>query len=207
MRILSIITPESLEKHAFFLPSRISASLKAELTESCTGSQPDYISLQAKRAMADYDGSIPDGPMNHATIRQKIEHALESTGGLLRASLRPLPTQTGDGSYLAPPQITGLIKDLHKMGIDDAETLIELVKTTATGEKINDKSYFMERLIKLASELPMTSKNGVKLTNSLVNKLWSDLQHPPSTFLGEEYIYRRADGSYNVYTPCHMLQP
>lgn len=152
--------------------------------------------------MADFDASLPDAPGKHATVRQEIEHALESAGALFKASMRPLPTQTGDGSYLAPPQITGLIKDLQKMGIDDAETLIELVKSTATGEKINDKSYFMERLIKLASELPVTSKNGVRLTNSLVNKLWSDLQHPPSTFLGEEYIYRRADGSNNVYNHC-----
>lgn len=150
--------------------------------------------------MANNDASLPDAPGKHATFRQDIEHTLESARALLKASLRPLPTKTGDGSYLEPPQMTGLIKDLQKMGIDDAETLIELVKTTATGEKINDKSYFMERLIKLASELPLTSKNGVKLTNSLVNKLWSDLQHPPSTFLGEEYIYRRADGSNNVYT-------
>lgn len=152
--------------------------------------------------MADHDASLPDAPVQHATVRQEIEHALESARSLVKASLRPLPTQTGDGSYLAPPQITGLIKDLQKMGIDDAETLIELVKTTATGEKINDKSYFMERVIKLASELPLTSKNGVKLTNTLVSKLWSDLQHPPSSFLGEEYIYRRADGSNNVYTHC-----
>lgn len=150
--------------------------------------------------MADYDASLPDAPVERATARQQIEHALESAGGLLKTSLRPLPTQTGDGSYLAPPHLTGLVKDLQKLGIDDAETLIELVKTTATGEKINDKSYFMERLIKLASGLPLTSKNGVKLTNALVSKLWSDLQHPPSTFLGEEYIYRRADGSNNVYT-------
>lgn len=157
--------------------------------------------------MADYDASLPDAPGQHPTVRQEIEHALESARGLLKASLRPLPIQTGDGSYITPPQITGLVKDLQKMGIDDAETMIELVKTTATGEKINDKSYFMERLIKLASDLPLTSKNGIKLTNSLVSKLWSDLQHPPSSFLGEEYIYRRADGSNNVCIHCLSQSP
>ena len=150
--------------------------------------------------MADYDAFLPDAPVERATARQQIEHNLESAGVLVKSSLRPLPTQTGDGSYLDPPHLTGLIKDLQKLKIDDAETLVDLFKTTATGEKINDKSYFMERLIKLASELPLTSKNGVKLTNALVSKLWSDLQHPPSSFLGGEYIYRRADGSNNVYT-------
>lgn len=138
------------------------------------------------------------------SLRQEIEETLDSARSLIKSSLKPLPTQSGDGTYITPPQVTGLIKDLPKMGLDDAATLIELVKTTATGQKIDDKSYFMERLIKLASALPLTSKNGTMITTSLVTKLWSDLQHPPSTFLGEEYNYRRADGSYNVCILCSV---
>lgn len=132
------------------------------------------------------------------SLRQEIEETLDSARSLIQSSLRPLPTQSGDGTYITPPQVTGLMKDLQKVGFEDAATLIELAKTTATGQKIDDKSYFMERLIKLASTLPLTSKNGTMITTSLVTKLWSDLPHPPSTFLGEEYNYRRADGSYNV---------
>lgn len=132
------------------------------------------------------------------SIQHEIEETLDSARSLIKSSLRPLPTQSGDGTYITPFQVTGLIKDLQKMGFEDGATLIELVKTTATGEKIDDRNYFMERLIKLASALPLTSKNGTMITTSLVTKLWSDLQHPPSTFLGEEYNYRRADGSYNV---------
>lgn len=132
------------------------------------------------------------------SIQHEIEETLDSARSLIKSSLRPLPTQSGDGTYITPLQVTGLIKDLQKMGFEDGATLIELVKTIATGEKIDDKHYFMERLIKLASALPLTSKNGTMITTSLVTKLWSDLPHPPSTFLGEEYSYRRADGSYNV---------
>lgn len=139
------------------------------------------------------------------SLRQEIEEALDSARSLIKASFKPLPTQSGDGTYITPPQVTGLIKDLPKMGLDDAATLIELAKTTATGQKIDDKSYFMERLIKLASALPLTSKNGTMITSSLVTKLWSDLPHPPSTFLGEEYNYRRADGSYNVCILCAVF--
>lgn len=138
-------------------------------------------------------------------IRHEIEETLDSARSLIKASLRPLPTQSGDGTYITPPQVTGLIKDLQKMGFEDAATLIELVKTTATGQKIDDKSYFMERLIKLASALPLTSKNGTMITTSLVTKLWSDLPHPPSTFLGDDYNYRRADGSYNVCILCSVM--
>lgn len=132
------------------------------------------------------------------SIQHEIEETLDSARSLIKSSLRPLPTQSGDGTYITPLQVTGLIKDLQKMGFEDGATLIELVKTIATGEKIDDKHYFMERLIKLASALPLTSKNGTMITSSLVTKLWSDLPHPPSTLLGEEYNYRRADGSYNV---------
>lgn len=132
------------------------------------------------------------------SIQHEIEETLDSARSLIKSSLRPLPTQSGDGTYITPLQVTGLIKDLQKMGFEDGATLIELVKTIATGEKIDDKHYFMERLIKLASALPLTSKNGTMITTSLVTKLWSDLPHPPSTLLGEEYNYRRADGSYNV---------
>lgn len=152
--------------------------------------------MQASSIMAKgHENSLSDVK---SSLRHEIEETLDSARSLIKSSLRPLPTQSGDGTYITPPQVTGVIKDLQKMGFEDAATLIELVKTTATGQKIDDKSYFMERLIKLASALPLTSKNGTMITQSLVSKLWSDLPHPPSTFLGEEYNYRRADGSYNV---------
>lgn len=152
--------------------------------------------MQASPIMAKgHENSLSDVKNS---IQHEIEETLDSARSLIKSSLRPLPTQSGDGTYITPLQVTGLIKDLQKMGFEDGATLIELVKTIATGEKIDDKHYFMERLIKLASALPLTSKNGTMITTSLVTKLWSDLQHPPSTFLGEEYNYRRADGSYNV---------
>ena len=148
--------------------------------------------------MFEDEASLPDVPVKHITARQKIEDALESARGLVKASLRPLPTQTGDCSYITTPQMTGFIKDLQKMGVEDAATLVQLVKTTISGEKVNDKTYTMEHVIKLASELPSSSKNGLKLTNTLVGTLWSDLQHPPSSFLGDKHKYRQADGSNNV---------
>jgi linoleate 8R-lipoxygenase / 9,12-octadecadienoate 8-hydroperoxide 8R-isomerase len=148
--------------------------------------------------MAANDASLPDAPVEHTTLREEIDQAFSSIRGLIKASLRPLPTQTGDGSYVTPPLSTGLIKDLEKMEISDVEPLIELVKTSISGKATDDKTYFMEKLIKLASQLPLSSKNGVQLTNGLVNRLWSDLQHPPQSYLGEQHMYRQADGSYNV---------
>lgn len=168
----------------------------AKLTKASAGLLPKPSGV--KQIMFEDEASMPDAPVKRTTARQKIEDALESARGLVKASLRPLPTQTGDGSYITPPQMTGLIKDLQKMGVEDAATLIDIAKTTISGDKINDKTYSMERVIKLASELPSSSKNGAKLTNTLVGKLWSDLQHPPSSFLGDKHKYRQADGSNNV---------
>lgn len=138
-------------------------------------------------------------PVEPTTLRQEIDQVFASVHALINASARPLPTQTGDGSYVIPPVTTGLFQDLRKMDVSDVQPLLDLVTTSVTGKLTDDKTYFMEKLIKLTSELPLTSKNGLALTNGLVNRLWSDLQHPPQSYLGSQHMYRQADGSYNVF--------
>lgn len=55
----------------------------------------------------------------------------------------------------------------------------------------------MERVIQLTARLPPTSKLRVALTTHQVGQLWESLQHPPLSYLGDEFIYRQADGGYN----------
>ena len=55
----------------------------------------------------------------------------------------------------------------------------------------------MERIIQMAAELPIHDKVSDKLTNDLLSQLWDDLQHPPMSYLGYEYAFRKADGSNN----------
>ncbi|PON19963.1 linoleate diol synthase [Trichoderma gamsii] len=55
----------------------------------------------------------------------------------------------------------------------------------------------MERVIQLAASLPDGSDIQTKLTGTLVKELWDSLQHPPLSYLGDEYEYRTADGSNN----------
>lgn len=149
--------------------------------------------------MAQNNTSTPSAPAEPTTLRQEIDQVFLAIRGLIKASARPLPTQTGDGSYVVPPLSTGLFKDLQHVDISDVEPLLDIVKKAVTGNATDDKTYFMEKLIKLTSELPLSSKNGVTLTNGLVNQLWSDLQHPPQSYLGSQHMYRQADGSYNVF--------
>ena len=55
----------------------------------------------------------------------------------------------------------------------------------------------MERMIALTGSLPETSKNRRKLTYTIIDTLWGSLQHPPLSYMGNQYQYRTADGSYN----------
>ncbi|KAF5864651.1 hypothetical protein ETB97_006928 [Aspergillus alliaceus] len=116
---------------------------------------------------------------------------------LVSASLRPLPTDTGDGSYVTESNSTGFVRDLSRMDLNDVKTIVEITKNAATGDPVNDKQYIMERLIQLTTALPSTSRVGKELTNLFLNQLWKDLEHPPVSYLGREYSYREADGSGN----------
>jgi linoleate 8R-lipoxygenase/9,12-octadecadienoate 8-hydroperoxide 8R-isomerase len=68
---------------------------------------------------------------------------------VVAAALRPLPTQTGDGSYIQAPTVTGLAKDLLHFDLKDAKTLAEVAKSAITGEAVNDRDYIMERVIQV----------------------------------------------------------
>jgi linoleate 8R-lipoxygenase/9,12-octadecadienoate 8-hydroperoxide 8R-isomerase len=50
---------------------------------------------------------------------------------------------------------------------------------------------------KLAAGLPINSRNGIGLTDAFLNLLWNDLKHPPLSYMGENFVYRQADGSGN----------
>lgn len=52
--------------------------------------------------------------------------------------------------------------------------------------------------MQLVAALPPLSKTRVDLTNNFVDELWNSLQHPPLSYLGDQYAFRTGDGSYNV---------
>ena len=116
---------------------------------------------------------------DHAATREDVDNAFEQFAHVLHASLRPLPNQTGDGSYIdkAPP--SGIMADLRSLGFKDLKTLKDVMESKAKGDLVDDKTYIMERIIQLVAALPAGSKNRVELTNAFVNELWNTLQHPP----------------------------
>ena len=141
------------------------------------------------------DARAPEHRSDH--IRRNVEEAFASITGLVKASLRPLPKDTGDATYVVKPEHSNIIKDISTTKFRDLLTLKELVEENVSHKPTDDKEYLMERVIQLAAELPANSKQGELLTSNFVSTLWADLQHPPISYLDERYKYRQADGSYN----------
>ena len=97
-------------------------------------------------------------------------------------------------------------QQLKALNLGNLDTLKDVFVTGLRGKPVDDKEYLMERVIKIVSELPVTSSSSVKLTGGLVRLLWNDLQHPPISYLGSDYIYRKADGSNNNIQWPHIGQ-
>ncbi|KAI9372316.1 heme peroxidase [Aspergillus egyptiacus] len=159
--------------------SKAGSSIGSELAESQT---PSAQLPERTKAQAEEDSS----KSTFQDIRQVIH-----------AAQRPLPTETGDGSYIEEETNSGLWAELRRLGFSDANTLISFLKTKVTRQPIDDKTMIMERIIQLVSKLPHDSENRTRLTNLFLNELWDSLPHPPLQYVGEKYAYRSADGSYN----------
>ncbi|KAF2478296.1 prostaglandin G/H synthase 2/cyclooxygenase 2, pgh2/cox2 [Lindgomyces ingoldianus] len=107
----------------------------------------------------------------------------------------------GGEDYADPVKVqTGILTDikaLHAKGrlLSTVQTLYEVTKTK--GQPIDDKKMTMEKLIGITASLPSTSKTRLKLTDTVIDTLWDSLQHPPLSYMGDEFQYRTADGSNN----------
>lgn len=116
---------------------------------------------------------------HHAVKREEVQSSFQQYAQLIHAAQRPLPTQSGDGSYLDEDVPSGMMQDLKSLGFQDVKTLMAVMKTKATGALADDKTYLMERVIQLVAGLPAHSTSRVDLTDSFIDELWNSLQHPP----------------------------
>jgi linoleate 10R-lipoxygenase len=94
-----------------------------------------------------------EAPSAEPPERIKSEVAAESSAKfteareVIHAARRPLPTETGDGSYVGDEPSSGLWKDLRSLGIKDASTLASFLENKVTGQYMDDKTMLMERVI------------------------------------------------------------
>lgn len=94
------------------------------------------------------------------------------------------------------PKSNNYLTDIKKLDIKDLKTLFLLFEAQIKGKQ-DDNKYLLENLIKLLAKWNQGSKIGDKLTNAFISDLWNALEHPPTSSLGSEYMYRAADGGFN----------
>ncbi|KAH0556381.1 hypothetical protein GP486_005695 [Trichoglossum hirsutum] len=107
---------------------------------------------------------------------------------------------SGEGSNGRKSLFIRVAEDLksQKMRIpQDLEILASAVQTTLQGGLVDDKKYLLEQVVKLAASLPPDTESSQQLTGQFIKTLWENLQHPPLSYLDDEFKYRKADGSSN----------
>jgi len=135
--------------------------------------------------------SEPASQSGFDKFRDKLDKGFKELAELISAVRRPLPTQTGDGTYQHYPdddpkliqKIESTIKDLSSIGIPDIMTLVTVQDKNKTGALWDDKKYLLERLIQTATKFPENSPLGATVTNGLLTGLYNDLQHPPQSLV------------------------
>lgn len=106
-------------------------------------------------------------------------------------------TPNGIPTGTKPQTEPGILDALKACNARNFDTLADVALQGAKGEPLDDKTYLMERIIQLTADLPPGDRFSDTLTNNFLNQLWNDLDHPPKSYLGYDYIFRKADGSNN----------
>jgi hypothetical protein len=92
-------------------------------------------------------GDPSDGP-DHSVNRDGIVATFEKFSQVIQAAGRPLPTGTGDGSYIDDPKKGALLGDLEVLRVKDYETAIALLKQHLSGSELtDDRTMIMEKTI------------------------------------------------------------
>ncbi|KAL2793140.1 heme peroxidase [Aspergillus keveii] len=110
-----------------------------------------------------------------------------------------------------PKTLTSLIGEINRdlvsqagRIIPDLRTIRELTQTFTNGGLVDDRKYLIENILQVTASLPNDSTLRTKITDAFVSSLWNNLQHPPLAHLGDEFRYRRADGSFNNITAPYL---
>ena len=103
--------------------------------------------------------SEPATPSEVDKFRADLKNGIIQLEQLVKAIRAPVPNQTGDGTELVlkpdSPElidrINETLSDVRHLGMTGIETLIQVVEKGKTGDPWNDKSYLMEKLIRVRS--------------------------------------------------------
>ena len=110
----------------------------------------------------------PQEVEDHSASRVDVENTFSKFAQLIHASNRPLPTQTGDGASLEHKEPSSLMQDIRAIGFKDVGTLMQVVKTKATGDYQDDKNMMMEHVMQVSDALkPLTGRPMTHFDSSL----------------------------------------
>jgi linoleate 10R-lipoxygenase len=141
---------------------------------------------------------------DHSAKREEVSGTFEQFAQVLHAAQRPLPSQTGDGSYLNKEEPTGgLLADIKNLGFKDLKTVRELVESKAKGELVDDKTYIMERVIQVITNCAHL----VTELNNITASQWSTLSVEEQSRIGEFLHFRlQRRGFGHLTLDCHCLR-
>ncbi|EPQ51552.1 heme peroxidase [Gloeophyllum trabeum ATCC 11539] len=145
---------------------------------------------------------------------QQLAHGSE----ILQASLEPVDL---DGGHPPPGPLTRSLNDLVQIDArglgfraQDIPAYLDVLKN-ANGEGINDRKFFLEKVLTLMARAPDDFAPTKRLQQAVIDLLYKDLPHPPGGYLSlppsvsvastnarVSYAFRSADGSnYNPLAP------
>ena len=105
---------------------------------------------------------------DHSAGRVDVENTFSKFAQLIHASNRPLPTQTGDGAGLEHKEPSSLMQDIRAIGFKDVGTLMQVVKTKATGEYQDDKNMMMEHVMQVSAASKLVTGRAMTHSDSLL---------------------------------------
>ncbi|KAM0789376.1 hypothetical protein ACM66B_000206 [Microbotryomycetes sp. NB124-2] len=136
---------------------------------------------------------------------KRVSSAGESAWKLANAVLRQAPTspdgltslQAKAPSDMGPQKsflYTATSSLVNGHTFTDLQTVLQAI--TEAGDSLDDRKFLLERVVTMLQNMPDNSAVQTDLTNTLINALWNDLNHPPTSFVGQDR-FRTADGSRN----------
>lgn len=88
-------------------------------------------------------------PERKKSIEEAETSKFQEFKKLIHAATRPLPTETGDGSYIEDESSGGLWADFRALGMKDASTLVSMLENKLSGAFVDDKTMMMEHIIQV----------------------------------------------------------
>lgn len=190
-------------KPSTFVPGQIHTNTKQDSSMASALAETKHVHGLTSAGIAKGQGVSYHGQDEHdmdkPATRVDVEKTFAQHAALIHVSGQPIPEQRGPSTYTYREASTGFWSDIKSLGIKDVKIVRNIIADKASGLPQDDRKMHMEQIIQLVAALPSNSANRVELTSSFLNELWNSLQHPPLSYMSDEYRYRSADGRNNSY--------